>query len=200
MGAQHDIPRGKSRQQILDAALKLFGTKGYHSSSVDTIAGNAGVSKGLVYNYFSSKEDILEAVIFEKMKEIEESFRTGIPAKNPGEMLRRFIETGLEIARSEPEYWRFYWSMILHPALPKTIKNKVMASYGAFIGQFEMLLRMNGVEKPELEARILVPMLDAINIMHVFAPDYYPFEEVKKHLIGKYSANSPEQSEEGDGQ
>ncbi|MBD3319472.1 MAG: TetR family transcriptional regulator, partial [Chitinivibrionales bacterium] len=151
------------RELICTAALALFGTRGYHTSSVEMIAQTAGVSKGMVYNYFRSKEEILEAVIFEKMREIEESFRTRITAREPKQMLREFITMGLSIAQDDPEYWRFYWSTILHPGLPDSIKNRVMGLFGAFVGQFEVLLRMNGIPRPELEARILMPMLDAIN-------------------------------------
>ena len=49
--------------EVLDAALSLFSTKGYARSSVSEIARAAGLSKGAVYLYFPSKHDILLGLV-----------------------------------------------------------------------------------------------------------------------------------------
>lgn len=54
--------RERRRRRILDAAAERFAAHGFAKSSVDEIAGAAGVSKGLVYDHFPSKEDLLDAV------------------------------------------------------------------------------------------------------------------------------------------
>jgi len=51
--------RDTRREQILEAALKLFISKGYENSTVDEIANEAGLSKGSIYWYFKSKLEIL---------------------------------------------------------------------------------------------------------------------------------------------
>lgn len=49
----------KQRQtDILKTALRLFSQKGYYATSIDDITRDAGISKGLIYTYFKSKEDI----------------------------------------------------------------------------------------------------------------------------------------------
>lgn len=55
--------------EILDAALGLFVEKGYSATKIDDIARAAGVTKGTPYLYFASKEDILKAVVREKLLE-----------------------------------------------------------------------------------------------------------------------------------
>jgi AcrR family transcriptional regulator/predicted DNA-binding transcriptional regulator AlpA len=50
-------------ESILDAALEVFQTKGYHNSTVDDIAQQAGVSKGTCYQYFSGKEEVFLSTI-----------------------------------------------------------------------------------------------------------------------------------------
>ncbi len=49
------------RQQVLDAAFACFGRKGFHATTMQDIAREAGVSYGVVYHYFRSKEDVIEA-------------------------------------------------------------------------------------------------------------------------------------------
>lgn len=53
----------KSRQQILDAALKLFSHRGYGATSVRDIAEEAGLSKGNVYHHFPDKETIFRGLL-----------------------------------------------------------------------------------------------------------------------------------------
>ncbi|MCW7538259.1 TetR/AcrR family transcriptional regulator [Aquabacterium sp. A7-Y] len=50
-------------QELLDAALDLFVEKGFAATKIDDVAARAGVSKGTVYLYFPSKEELLKAVI-----------------------------------------------------------------------------------------------------------------------------------------
>ncbi len=53
------------RRQLLDAAVRVFARKGFHASRVGDIAEEAGVAHGLLYHYFKSKDDVLEAVFRE---------------------------------------------------------------------------------------------------------------------------------------
>ncbi len=50
-------------EEILDAAFKVFSSRGYHNATVDDIALEAGISKGTCYQYFSGKEDIFIATM-----------------------------------------------------------------------------------------------------------------------------------------
>jgi TetR/AcrR family fatty acid metabolism transcriptional regulator len=50
------------RQLILDAAVRVFARKGYHTCRVGDIAEEAGVAHGLLYHYFNSKEEVLETI------------------------------------------------------------------------------------------------------------------------------------------
>jgi AcrR family transcriptional regulator len=53
------------RRQLLDAAVRVFARKGFHASRVGDIAEEAGVAHGLLYHYFTSKDEVLEAVFHE---------------------------------------------------------------------------------------------------------------------------------------
>jgi AcrR family transcriptional regulator len=51
--------RAETRQRILEAGLKVYSLRGYHAATISLIAKEAGLSHGLVYHYFTSKEMIL---------------------------------------------------------------------------------------------------------------------------------------------
>src|SRR3989442_1797035 len=50
------------REQILDAALRVFSEKGFAGASIRDIAREAGITEGLIYHYFESKDQLTEAV------------------------------------------------------------------------------------------------------------------------------------------
>ncbi|MCI5850304.1 MAG: TetR/AcrR family transcriptional regulator [Sutterellaceae bacterium] len=51
------------REEILNAAVRCFKKKGFHAASMSSIAKEFGMSAGLIYNYFDSKESIIEAIV-----------------------------------------------------------------------------------------------------------------------------------------
>ena len=58
-----------TKQKILDAALDLFSTQGFEATSVSQIADRVGIRKASVYSHFASKQEILECLMQEVMKQ-----------------------------------------------------------------------------------------------------------------------------------
>jgi TetR/AcrR family transcriptional regulator, fatty acid metabolism regulator protein len=58
--------RAEKRQLILDAAVRVFARQGFHTCRVSDVADEAGVAYGLVYHYFSSKDQILDTLFTER--------------------------------------------------------------------------------------------------------------------------------------
>jgi TetR/AcrR family fatty acid metabolism transcriptional regulator len=56
------------REQILAAAAGIFGETGYHGAKVEDIAVRAGIGKGTIYEYFSSKKELFEETIFHTLE------------------------------------------------------------------------------------------------------------------------------------
>ena len=66
--------RDQKKQKILDAALEIFAEEGYYPSSISKIAKKAGISKGLIYNYFSSKEELIKIIAYDGIERLMVSF------------------------------------------------------------------------------------------------------------------------------
>jgi TetR/AcrR family fatty acid metabolism transcriptional regulator len=69
------IATEEKRRVLLDAAVRVFAQRGYHGARVGDIAEEAGVAHGLLYHYFSSKEEVLETVFRENWGALLERFR-----------------------------------------------------------------------------------------------------------------------------
>ncbi|MET9442952.1 TetR/AcrR family transcriptional regulator [Streptomyces sp. NPDC006610] len=72
------MPRAVREQQMLDAAVRIFGQRGYMAASMDDIAELAGVSKPLVYLYLNSKDDLFTACIRREGAALTEAVRAGV--------------------------------------------------------------------------------------------------------------------------
>ncbi|WP_345015495.1 TetR/AcrR family transcriptional regulator [Streptomyces shaanxiensis] len=79
------MPRAVREQQMLDAAVRTFGQRGYMAASMDEIAELAGVSKPLVYLYLNSKEDLFTACIRREAAALTEAIRAGVRRELPAD-------------------------------------------------------------------------------------------------------------------
>jgi TetR/AcrR family fatty acid metabolism transcriptional regulator len=95
------------RRQILEAAVRAFARKGYHSCRVGEIAEEAGVAYGLVYHYFGSKEELLQEIFrdtwTQMLARIREVTESGEPAN---EQVRKVTALLLRTWRRDPDLVR----------------------------------------------------------------------------------------------
>jgi AcrR family transcriptional regulator len=92
------------RRIILEAAVRVFARQGFHTCRVSDIADEAGVAYGLVYHYFSSKEEILDTLFLERwdvmlvaISEVDASSRS------PREKLQAIAGFIVDSYRHDPE-------------------------------------------------------------------------------------------------
>jgi TetR/AcrR family transcriptional regulator, fatty acid metabolism regulator protein len=98
------IASGEKRKLLLDAAVRVFARAGYHGSRVGDIAEEAGVAHGLLYHYFSSKEEVLQTIFRENWGELIERFRAVEAADEPaGEKLQGIAKILLRTWRNDPD-------------------------------------------------------------------------------------------------
>jgi AcrR family transcriptional regulator len=80
----------RNRRRLLDAAQELFSERGL-DVGVAEIAERAGVGRGTLFRNFPSKEDLIAAIVVERMGEAVERGRTLLDASDPGEALFEFL-------------------------------------------------------------------------------------------------------------
>ena len=78
------IPTQETRERILEAAVKVFATKGYHDTKVDDIVSESKTSKGSFYFYFPSKQDIFLALVDTFAELLESRLHARIDSETSG--------------------------------------------------------------------------------------------------------------------
>jgi len=95
------------RRLILDAAVRVFARKGFHTCRVDDISEEAGVAHGLLYHYFASKDELLESVFLDTWSGLLDAIRdveaSGAPAR---EQLRQVAAIMLRSWKRQPDLVR----------------------------------------------------------------------------------------------
>ncbi len=82
-----------ARSQIVEAALEVFASKGYHGSTMEDIAKKLGVSKGAIYLYFRSKEDLLREIQASTRQRVVEQLKQAFESKDPEKGVEVFFDS-----------------------------------------------------------------------------------------------------------
>ena len=94
----------EKRRQILDAAVQVFAREGFYGCRVSDIADEAGVAYGLVYHYFSSKDEILDTLFLERWNLLLEAIaQVDAGDLPPREKLYEIASFIVESYRHDPE-------------------------------------------------------------------------------------------------
>jgi TetR/AcrR family fatty acid metabolism transcriptional regulator len=142
------------RRLLLSAAVRVFARKGYHTCRVGDIAKEAGVAYGLLYHYFSSKEEVLETIFRETWTGMLETTRSIEAAGGPApEQLRKVVEVILRSWRRDPDLVRVLVREVTRsPQLQREIRE-----IGHAVDALERIIRRGQKEgdlRPELEPRL----------------------------------------------
>lgn len=86
--------RGGKRETIIEAAVKMFSDKGYHNTRMEEIALGAGIGKGTIYEYFSSKLQLFQEVMNSGLEEYYHTLSTADLAMSSFEERLHFMLEG----------------------------------------------------------------------------------------------------------
>ena len=106
--------KDNSKEQILEAAMKVFVKNGFSETRMDDIAENSGLSKGAIYHHYKSKKDLFLALIdfWEEYFFFKIFFNKDVESKNSADLLRDMAKDMIEtfktrkyILLAELEFW-----------------------------------------------------------------------------------------------
>ncbi len=174
---QFQAIRESRKEQILETALELFAEDGYHLSSISRIADKAGISKGLLYNYFESKEDVLKALMHKIMGEIMEGFpQSG--ANNFSEVdLMKWVDYSIEVTLKDLQRARLYLTLSTQPEVTPIFMELATEPIQQFMGGMIAFFEAKGVENPLSLVRHVAAMMDGIQMHIILDPENYPVKD-----------------------
>ena len=106
-GVVPKVPRGGSREAIVEAASRLFLERGFGSVSMDELAEAAGLARRTLYNQFTSKEEIFREMLLRVSGHLEDAFPPGIETLGDVEQVLRLVARMIMDLHKRPEYLGF---------------------------------------------------------------------------------------------
>lgn len=183
---QFEEIREQRKGQILDTALELFAHEGYFTTSISRIAQKAGISKGLMYNYFESKEDLVIVIISKGMKLLMASYDRDQDGILTEEEFEFHIDENFRLLSAHPDYWKLYFAILMQPAVYKLVKDKFADHLPRQRAVFEGYFERKGEHDPVTEALYLDAVFDGIILNYVMNPESFPLERMKELIIKRF--------------
>ena len=183
---QFEEIREKSREKILAAALELFANKGYNATSIDSIAKKAGISKGLIYNYFESKEKILRAIFDAAMDVGDEILARYKGLKDPYEIMRRMTMDTFEFLRKKKQYCQLLTAISLQPHVMGDLEEFIDTAFKKNMKIITGLYKQIGDEDAYVSGLLLSAIFDGVSLGYCMLGDSYPLDKMEKRIIEDY--------------
>lgn len=174
------------KDKILKAALMLFAENGYHQTSINQIAAEASVSKGLTYNYFKSKDELLLAIINQASDEMSNVSEELFMGEGYKDALGKFLDKYVNFLKENREYLTFQLSLLFQPDLRKIVEGALQKRADHLLNQTISMFKEAKVDMPEFTARRFLTELDGIALHELAVFKDFPLEKMKIQLFNNY--------------
>ncbi len=179
--------REEKRALIKNIALELFASEGYYYTSISKIAKKAAISKGLVYNYFKSKEDLLKEIIsdgFDTFTVVFDPNKDGILTDDEFDY---FINEVFNILRSNTKYWRLFFGIILQSIVYDFVEEQLIRILSPMSKTLNNFMERKNADDPATDARFFMAVLDGVAFHYILDPDNFPLEKIKNRIINFFT-------------
>ena len=178
-----------TKESLLQAALKVFATNGYHGSSVSNIAKEAKVSKALFYHYFESKNELLVIFAKQRLEEWTPLVENLEMIQDPKERITFLIDFILSELETKSDWLRFLYMLYLSTeginAIQEAMKKHKKQSDRLFAAERQLYTDL-GYADPDNEAIYLRSVLQGISLEYLLSGKNYPLKIMKEKIIKRY--------------
>jgi len=184
---QFEEIRSEKRNLIMHSALHLFAEKGYHQASISQIAKRAGISKGLMYNYFDSKEALLGEIFQEGFNQAYENFDQNQDGILQKEEFVSFIYRLKTLINTNRSFWQLLAGLITQPGTLNSIKT-VQIEGASEINKllYEYFVEL-GCHNPKFEMVYCTSLLQGAFLQYILSPETYPIDDVIERIVKTYT-------------
>jgi len=174
---QYEEIREERKALIMDVALNHFANEGYHATTINHIARYAGISKGLMYNYFESKEALLAAIIQRSVLDIYTYFDINKDGYLSEDEFEIFVRKITWLLREKQSFWRLFFQLLM--------QNEVREQF------LKTFLRSGSIDMSVTNVNPIMVTEDIMNTLTAYflrkkekkEPDYDPYLEMNMFVI-----------------
>ncbi|MGE4288371.1 MAG: TetR/AcrR family transcriptional regulator [Salinivirgaceae bacterium] len=171
---QFDEIRNERKAEIIQAALELFASQGYHNTSMQQIATKAKISKGLTYNYFESKDELLKTIIFQIMESVMDQINPNHDTEIDDEEALHFIDSFMNVIIDNPNEWKLYFQIFMQQdVLDIIISDDFMARLSNHQKLFFDYFANREFDDPVVDIMLFSSIYKGFTLQYVYAPHLF---------------------------
>jgi AcrR family transcriptional regulator len=202
--AENQRLRERQRANILDAALRVFARSG-PSASMAEIAEAAGVSQGLAYRYFASKEEIYYALIARAMQGgLPEAEIARMTSGGPWGRLEALLSRIVNARREHPEFFQLLYHVLSDDTAPAELRDQ-MRERGMYLARELRKLIIEGQTTGEIAEGdpdqlvvALLAYLDGLTRFSLYDPQQFKEHFPEARIIMRLFRPDLDRLDEGD--
>lgn len=168
--------------------MELFAVRGYSTTTVDAIAGSAGVSTGLLYYHFENKPALLQAIFEQSLSDVHATFAAADREPRAADRLPALLRSAAVIVPRHRNFWAVWYGLRMQGDVLKSLGPSVMQFSTAIVRTLEGYLHDIDWPEPAIEAQLLFAQIDGMCQHYVLDPQHYPLERMVERLIERYGA------------
>lgn len=177
------------KDHILAIASKLFATQGFENTSVAQLCKEAEVSKGLVYHYFKTKNDILRELFSATTEQMIAISNSKNHSKDPYANIKSIIEQVFNQLKNDKVFFQFNLNMMLQPSTKAILNDLIKVRSSHLLASVKQLFKMIDPTHYEAKSYLFIAELDGIALDYLCIFEAYPLQQVKEQLLKKYKTN-----------
>lgn len=184
--AQNDKIRIDRKKAIMEAALSVFAEEGYHSASISKVSKKAGVSKGLMYNYFESKEELLHQLLDKIIVKETQIMKYLNQSDFTDDSIISLLDHTVDLLQADPKHWKLYLIMAMQPDVMKILLEDHQEIQAEFYKRYIAYFNSKGDENPMLTMQYFGATWGGIKMSYIMDPENFPITEMKKLIINQF--------------
>jgi len=174
----------EKKENILQSALKLFANEGYASVSTSKVAKDAGVSEGLIFRHFESKEGLLTQVIGMGFEKIKPQLHHLLTIDDPKKYVQALLDIPENMIHTDAQLWRLisslkYMNVELYHRLDTS------SLFEPLVDKAEKAFAFLGYKNPAMEARTMVVTIEGL-IAVLLKDGFEQIRDIVVYLKQKY--------------
>jgi AcrR family transcriptional regulator len=179
--------REERKASIMLTALGLFAKNGFHGTTISSIAREAGISKGLLYNYFENKNDLIKTIIYSGLDKIDSLMDPDKDGVLTGDEMEYLLDRFFDMLQNDTSFWKLYFTLLVQEPIIKLVNDRLELYITKYMQLLTAYFETREFEDPYTEALLFGSMLDGIAINYIGNSELFPVEKIKKRILQKYS-------------
>jgi len=187
-----------SRTRIIDAAGKLMADKGVKLTTLADIAREAGISRGTLFYYYASKNDLIYDILEKHLSDLTDAIFANLPRRRSSTAdLASVLQSALTGLIQDENSGRINLYLLQEAIIDNSdLKDRFAVKYQTWreliAGQIARAFGISDARRLSALGTLLLAMIDGLTIQFLLAPQSVNFQEVAQQVVHMISASGKE--------